>query len=167
MMAVADLALEILYVRSVLERLGHVFADDDVEVSTKDPEAHRLIHAVGDIVHGPTEVGVDNTGAFNLCQRATVGKNSRHVERKVFKMRELQFARVVRLTLVPTDDMVADILTKPLPDATFLKHRATVFSARAAAAATATARMEAHQRAGGVNAGAVTVGALDGNGAGE
>ena len=68
-------------------------------VGTKDAEAHRMVHAVGDLVHGPTVVGTDNTGAFNLCQRATIGKNSRHVERKVFKMKELyelSFRNIVR-----------------------------------------------------------------------
>ena len=36
-------------------------------------------------MHGKTEIGVDNTGAYDLCHRATMGKNSRHVERKVYK----------------------------------------------------------------------------------
>ena len=76
MMAVADLALELLYVREVLSHLGHVFTEDDLEVGTKHPEAHRQIHAAGDIVHGRTEVGVDNSGAYDLCHRATMGKNS-------------------------------------------------------------------------------------------
>ena len=115
MMAVADLALELLYVRDVLGRLGHVFSENDVEVGTRRPEAHRLIHAVGEIFHGPTEVGVDNSGAYNLCQRVTTGKNSRHVERKTYKMRELHQLGIVRLSLVPTDDMEADLFTKPLP----------------------------------------------------
>ena len=119
-----------MYVRDVLSDLGHSFTDE-LEVSTKDPEAHRLIHAVGDIVHGPTEVGVDNSGAYSLCQRATNGKNSRHVERKVYKMRELRKQGVVKLTLVPTKEMEADMLTKPLDDATFERHRDTVMNTAA------------------------------------
>ena len=43
MMAMADLALEVLYVRSVLSDLGHVFAGSDVSASTADVEAHRLV----------------------------------------------------------------------------------------------------------------------------
>jgi hypothetical protein len=85
---------------------------------------HRLIHAVGELVHGPIEVGVDNKGAYDLCHRTTTGKNSRHVqERKVWKMRELHALDVVKLVLVPTEDMCADMLTKPLDDKTFHKHR--------------------------------------------
>ena len=123
MMGLAELALELLYVRDVLTHLGHHFEPDDTELATKDPEAHRLIHAAGDIVHGPTEVGVDNKGAYDLCHRCSNGKNSRHVERKVYKMRELRTDGVVKLILVPTEDMTADLLTKPLSDAVFKKHR--------------------------------------------
>ena len=130
MMAIADLALELLYVRDVLSGMGHEFRTEDLEVSTKSPEAHRLIHAIGDIVHGPVEVGVDNSGAFDLCHRTTMGKNSRHIERKVFKMRELRAAGIVKLSLIPTDEMEADILTKPLPDATFEKHRDKAMNTR-------------------------------------
>ena len=79
----------------------------------------------------PIEVGVDNSGAYNLCHRTTMGKNSRHVERKVFKMREMRAGGIVKLALVPTDEMVADILTKPLQDAAFTKHRDNAMNAHA------------------------------------
>ena len=72
---------------------------------------------------GPSEVGVDNKGAYDLCHRSTTGKISRHVERKVLKMRELRANGTVRLVLVPTDEMCADMLTKPLDDKAFHKHR--------------------------------------------
>lgn len=39
---------------------------------------------------------------------------------------------VVKLRLVPTDEMEADIFTKPLPDAVFEKHRDKVMSVRRA-----------------------------------
>ena len=54
--ALAELALELLYVRDVLQQIGHVFEDDaPMHLETKDPEAHRLVHAAGDIVHGSTD----------------------------------------------------------------------------------------------------------------
>ena len=82
LMGLAELALEMLYVRDVMAQLGFLFVAEDQEMSTKSAEAHRLVHAIGDIVHGPIEVGVDNSGAYNLCHRTTVGKNSKHVERR-------------------------------------------------------------------------------------
>jgi hypothetical protein len=128
LMAVADLALELLYVRSVLEHMGHVFSLTDIEAATRSAEAHRLVHSVGDILHGPTEVGVDNKGAFDLCHRTTVGKNSKHVDRREYKMRELRADGVVTLVHTPTDEMDADMLTKPLGDAVFAKHRRSVMN---------------------------------------
>ena len=132
MMALAELALELLYIKDVLTHLGHTFDTEDMGIATKDPEAHRLIHSVGEIIHDATSIGVDNSGAYSLCQRTTNGKNSRHYERKVYKMRELRIAGVVRMELVPTKDMDADMLTKPLDDQTFERHRASVMNLAAA-----------------------------------
>ena len=86
-------------------------------------EAAEALAKLGDFEHSPVEIGVDNKGAYDLCHRTTAGKNSRHVERKVFKMRELRHVGKVRLTLVPTAEMRADMLTKPLDDETFARHR--------------------------------------------
>ena len=73
-------------------------------------------------------MGVDNKGAFDICHRTTAGRNSRHVERKVLKMRELRALGTVKLILVPTAEMSADMLTKPLDDRTFHKHRREVMN---------------------------------------
>ena len=89
---------------------------------------------IRDFEHDPVEVGVDNKGAYDLCHRATAGKNSRHVERKVFKMRELQHAGKVKLVLVPTNEMRADMFTKPLDLDTFVQHRDRVMNTAAVAA---------------------------------
>jgi hypothetical protein len=78
--------------------------------------------------HGATEIGTDNSGAFDLCHRDTQGKHSRHVERKMFKMRELAHSGKVKLKLIPTAEMSADMLTKALDDRTFLRHRRTVMN---------------------------------------
>jgi hypothetical protein len=43
----------------------------------------------------------------------------------VYKMRELRREGIVKLVLVGTKDMDADILTKHVDDATFERHRAT------------------------------------------
>ena len=43
--------------------------------------------------------------------------------RRVFKMRELVSTAVVKLKLVPTNEMIADFLTKPLEYAAFVRCR--------------------------------------------
>lgn len=83
------------------------------------------IHQARDIVHGPIETNTDNSGAYNLCYRTTVGKNSKHVERRVYKMRELKHQGIVRVNLIPTAEMPADLLTKAL---TTIKHSTSIAS---------------------------------------
>ena len=75
---------------------------------------------------------MDNTGAYSLCNRTTNGKNSRHVERKVYKMRELRAQGVTKLVLVPTKEMSADMMTKVLDDDTFERHRDFIMNRKAA-----------------------------------
>ena len=70
----------------------------------------------------------NNSGARDLCHKSTVGQNSRHVERKMFKMRELQHQGKVRVGLIPTALNAADLFTKPLPNKVFAEHRATVYN---------------------------------------
>jgi hypothetical protein len=62
----------------------------------------------------PVVADIDNKGAYDLCYRDSVGANSRHVDRKVYKSRELRALNVIKPRLVPTDDNWADIFTKPL-----------------------------------------------------
>ena len=68
-------------------------------------------------------VATDNKGARDLCYREGPGTHTRHVDRKMFKMRELRGAGLVRVTLIPTDENEADIFTKPLDRAPFERHR--------------------------------------------
>ena len=101
MMALADLALEMLYVMAVLSFIGFEFDGELPEVATSKHDTYTAYHRalndveelMGDIKHGPVEVGTDNTGAYHLCNSSTTGQNSRHVERKVFKMCELRRKR--------------------------------------------------------------------------
>ena len=89
LVALADAAIELLYVRGLLEFIGHVQA-------------------------GAVKVYTDNKGAYDLCHRFTSAQNSRHVDRKLFKMRELRGAGEVTVDHVPTDDNPADLFTKIL-----------------------------------------------------
>ena len=71
----------------------------------------------------PVDVHTDNKAAYDLCHRYTSAANSRHVDRKVFKMRELRGAGVVNVKHVTTDLNPADIFTKVLGRHAFEKHR--------------------------------------------
>ena len=103
LIALADLAIELIYVKSLLEFIGYQHV-------------------------GPVEVSTDNKGAYDLCHRFTSAQNSRHIDRKVFKMRELRGAGVVAVKHVPTELNPADLFTKILGRQTFEKHRKTVLN---------------------------------------
>ena len=84
--------------------------------------------ANGHVPEGAVEVGTDNSGAWSLCHRYTSAQHSRHIDRKLFKMRELRGAGRVTVKYVPTDDNTADFFTKVLNRQPFEKHRKTVFN---------------------------------------
>ena len=60
--------------------------------------------------------------------RFTSAQNSRHVDRKLFKMREMRGAGVVTVELIPTELNPADLFTKILSRQVFEKHRKTVLN---------------------------------------
>ena len=96
--------------------------------------AIELIHVDGTLHHigyrrkGPIKVGTDNKGAHDLCHRFTSAQNSRHIDRKLFKMRELRGAGVVTVEWIPTELNPADIFTKILSRQVFEKHRRTILN---------------------------------------
>ena len=53
---------------------------------------------------------------------------ARHIERRLFKMRELRGAGVVEVNHIATELNPADLYTKILPRATFERHRANVLN---------------------------------------
>ena len=103
LIALADCAIELLYVKAVVEFIGHE-------------------------IDGAIEACTDNKGAYDLCHRFTSAQHSRHIDRKIFKMRELRGAGVVQVRHVGTDDNPADLFTKILSRQPFEKHRKYVLN---------------------------------------
>ena len=103
LIALCELAIELLHIVEVINFLGH-----------ETPDA--------------LEVGTDSKAAYDLCHRFTSAQNSRHVDRKLFKMRELRGAGRVNVVHVPGDQNEADLFTKILTRQVFEKHRKTVLN---------------------------------------
>ena len=68
-------------------------------------------------------IGVDNQGAIALAKNYISNSRTKHIERRHLKIRELVEQLQVRPEFVPTDENVADIMTKPLGKAKFEKFR--------------------------------------------
>ena len=100
LVALADCAIELIFIKEVLEFIGNKF-------------------------DGPIKCYTDNKAAFDLCHRFNSAQNSRHIDRKQFKMRELRGQGVVQVLKVHTDDNPADLFTKVLKGPAFIKHRRT------------------------------------------
>ena len=99
----ADLAIELLHIIEVVNFLGHP-------------------------VQEPVEVGTDSKAAYDLCDRFTTATNSRHIDRKLFKMRELRGAGRVAVRHVSGESNPADLFTKILTRQPFEKHLKTVLN---------------------------------------
>ena len=75
---------------------------------------------------GPTPVAEDNVACIYMAKSSAMYHKSKHIDVRVYKLRE--FVRDGEMTLyhVGTNDQVADALTKSLPSATFIKHRTSM-----------------------------------------
>ena len=87
-----------------------------------------VLASIGYVVNKAVDVGTDNSGAWSLCHRYTTAQHSRHIDRKLFKMRELRGAGRVTVKYVPTDDNTADLFTKVLNRQPFEKHRKRILN---------------------------------------
>ena len=66
---------------------------------------------------------VDNTGAKSILSNRTTSGHARHIERRYLHLREMREKKLVEIAFVPTDDNVADLLTKALDVSRFERLR--------------------------------------------
>jgi hypothetical protein len=71
----------------------------------------------------PVKLFVDSESAIELCTSLKQSHKVKHINMRIHFLRELIEDGFVELFFVPSELNVADVLTKPLPEAAFLKHR--------------------------------------------
>jgi hypothetical protein len=59
-----------------------------------------------------------------LCHKYTSAQHTRHIDRKLFKLREMRGAGIVKVQYIPTDENTADLFTKVLKRQPFEKSTA-------------------------------------------
>ena len=126
-MALAECAVELLFLRELLMFLGHDVSDGVV-------------------------VRTDSKSAYDLCHRFSAAQHTKHIDRKMFKMRELRGSGKVKLQHIPGKTNPADLFTKILPRADFERYRAFILNL---VASEGDGVLRARAAAGGVNAGGV------------
>ena len=80
----------------------------------------RLITALGFPPIQPTIIYEDNKSTITMANSTQMGKRTRHISTRHHFILDNIMTRVVTLHHCSTKDMVADILTKPLPGPAFL-----------------------------------------------
>uniref|UniRef100_A0A2M4CV35 Putative pol polyprotein n=1 Tax=Anopheles darlingi TaxID=43151 RepID=A0A2M4CV35_ANODA len=80
----------------------------------------RLLRDLGEEQLGATFIHEDNQGCISFAQSGKISKRSKHIETKEFFVRDLIDRKEIELRYCPTEDMIADILTKALGN---IKHK--------------------------------------------
>ena len=68
----------------------------------------------------------DNSGALELARMPKMRPRTKHINQAFHHFREYMERQEIVVKATPTDEQMADILTKPLPADTFIKHRQTI-----------------------------------------
>jgi Reverse transcriptase (RNA-dependent DNA polymerase)/Zinc knuckle len=82
----------------------------------------RLIESIGLKVKLPMLLEMDNKGAVDLANNWSIGGRTRHVETRMYFLRDLKEAGIVKIQWRPTDKNDVDIFTKNADGPTFMKH---------------------------------------------
>lgn len=83
----------------------------------------RLLNDLHVSSEEPTEILEDNQGAIAMAKNPVGHKRTKHIDIKHHFIREAIQAGTITLNYCPTNEMVADIFTKPLPKPQFEKLR--------------------------------------------
>lgn len=83
----------------------------------------RLLSDLGWELSQPTAVMEDNQGAIAIVKNPVQHKRTKHIDIRHHFIREAVERGEIAVDYCPTNQMVADILTKPLPKPKFLQLR--------------------------------------------
>jgi hypothetical protein len=83
----------------------------------------HLLRYLGYEQQGPTPIWEDNQACISMSLNPVNPEAAKHIDIACHKIRELTRNKVVVLNKIPTQENVADALTKSLPAPSFLRHR--------------------------------------------
>ena len=71
----------------------------------------------------PIPIRLDSQACLDIIANPINHKKNKHIQYRYFHIRELQSRKIIKPSWISTKEMIADIFTKPLPAADFLKFR--------------------------------------------
>lgn len=83
----------------------------------------RLLEVLHNQQQGPTLIYCDSSSAIKLSKNSVLHGRSKHIDVRYHFLRDLSKGGVIELVYCRSEDQVADILTKPLKSAVFVKLR--------------------------------------------
>jgi hypothetical protein len=93
-------------------------------------EGLHLRQLMGEIFNSPitetTTIWEDNQNAIAYSQNALVSEKTKHIGLKWHFLKDHVEHGTIKLRYLPTDKMVADMLTKPLPGPALARHRSAI-----------------------------------------
>ena len=72
-------------------------------------------------IQGPTTIYEDNQSTIALARNPVHHGRAKHIDIKYHFIRDKVESKEIELEFMPTDDMVADVMTKALPRPAFAK----------------------------------------------
>ena len=94
----------------------------------RSPGLHSLLSELGRSPQGPTTIHQDNQGTIALEKNVVTSRKSKHIDIRHHFVREHISKGDIQLRYYATDNMTADIFTKPLGPIIFLNYRRTLLS---------------------------------------
>jgi hypothetical protein len=82
-------------------------------------------------ISGMTTVWEGNRSCLAYSKKALVSEKTKHVDLKYYFVKDRVQLGTIKLRYMPTGDMVADMLTKPLLGHELVKHRSAILSTSA------------------------------------
>ena len=82
-----------------------------------------LMDGLGFTQKGPTTIWEDNAACIAMSENPTHADRARHIDTRIYFLRDMVRDGIVKLRKVPGTENVADALTKSLPAPSFEKHR--------------------------------------------
>lgn len=79
----------------------------------------QMLAELGFTMEKPTMIGEDNQACITLARNDVTSARTKHLDIRLHFVRDAQQNGTISVTYAPTDEMLADMFTKPLPRVVF------------------------------------------------